>query len=91
MIVATSKAKHLTNHNMIKYTVGFNHTSPKSASSLSDAKRIVRVEARVQKRFGASPRLRYVEGGDGTYIYTSAEAAKADADGSRAFAVISKL
>lgn len=76
---------------MSKYTIGFNHTSTRSASSLSDAKRIVRVEARVQKRFGASPRLRYVEGCDGTYIYTSSAAAKADADGSRAFAVICKI
>ena len=76
---------------MSKYTIGFSHTSTKSASSLSDAKRIVRVEARVQKRFGASTRLRYVDGCDGTYIYTSVAAAKADADGSRAFAVISTL
>lgn len=76
---------------MSKYTIGFNHTSAKSAASLVEAKRIVRVEARVQKRFGASPRLRCVEGCDGTYIYTSAASAKADADGSRAFAVISKL
>jgi hypothetical protein len=76
---------------MSKYTIGFNHTSTKESSSLSVAKRIVRVEARVQKRFGSAPRLRYVEGCDGTYIYTSTAAAKADADGSRAFAVISRL
>jgi hypothetical protein len=76
---------------MSKYTIGFNHTSTKLASSLDKANRIVRIEARVQKRFGASPRLRYVEGCDGTYIYTSTADAKADADGSRAFAVISKL
>ena len=76
---------------MSKYTIGFNHTSTKSASSLADAKRIVRIEARVQKRFGTSPRLRYVDGCDGTYIYTSTADAKADADGTRAFAVISKL
>ena len=86
-----SKAKNLTNHNMSKYTIGFNHTSAKSAPSLVEAKRIVRVEARVQQRFGSAPRLRYVEGCDGTYIYTSTAAAKADADGSRAFAVISNL
>lgn len=78
------------NHTMSKYTIGFNHTSTKPASSLVEAKRIVRVEARVQKRFGASPRLRYVEGCDGTYIYTSVGDARRDADGSRAFAVISK-
>jgi len=76
---------------MSKYTIGFNHTATKSASSLVEAKRIVRVEARVQKRFGASPRLRYVEGCDGTYIYTSTAEAKADADGSRAFAVVSAI
>jgi hypothetical protein len=76
---------------MSKYTIGFNHTSSKPASSLDEAKRIVRIEARVQKRFGASPRLRCVDGCDGIYIYTSAAAAKADADGTRAFAVISKL
>lgn len=74
---------------MSKYTIGFNHTSTKTADSLAEAKSVVRNEARVQKRIGVSPRLRYVEGCDGTYIYMSAAAAKADCDGSRAFAVIS--
>jgi len=76
---------------MSRYTIGFNHTSTKTASSLVDAKRIVRIEARIQKRFGAAWRLRYIEGCDGTYVYTSTADAKADADGTRAFAVISEL
>ena len=74
---------------MSKYTIGFQHTSTKTASSMADAKRTVRREARIQKRFGAAPRLRYVDGCDGTYIYFCAADAKADCDGSRAFAVIS--
>ena len=75
---------------MSKYTIGFNHTSTKTASSMADAKRVVRNEAKVQKRIGSTPRLSYVDGCDGTYIYLSAACAKADCDGSRAFAVISR-
>ena len=74
---------------MSKYTIGFQHTSNKTADSREEALRIVRIEARQQVRFGAMPRLRHVEGCDGTYIYLSAADAKRDADGSRAFAVVS--
>ncbi len=73
----------------MKYTIGFNHTSRKTATSKAAALRIVRTEARVEKRFGAAPRLRHVDGCDGTYIYLSAADAKRDCDGTRAFAVIS--
>lgn len=72
-----------------KYTIGFQHTSAKSASSKAEALRIVRVEARVEKRFGRAPRLRHVDGDDGEYIYTDTESMHRDSDGSRAFAVIS--
>ena len=71
------------------YKIGFNHTSPKYASSRAEARQIVKIEARAETRFGSAPRLRHVDGCDGEYIYTSTEALKRDADGSRAFAVIS--
>lgn len=75
---------------MSTYTIGFNHTSRTSAPSMAEAKRIIRREARVQKRFGAAPRLRYVSTDNGVYTYLSTEAMRADPDGSRAFAVISR-
>lgn len=74
----------------MKYQIGFNHTSPKHASSKREALRLVRIEARICKRFGSAPRLRHVDGCDGLYLYASAEDARRDADGSRAFAVISE-
>lgn len=74
----------------MKYQIGFNHTSPKRASSKREALRLVKIEARICQRFGAAPRLRHVDGNDGLYLYLSAEDARRDADGSRAFAVVSE-
>lgn len=74
----------------MKYTIGFHHTSPMLAESMERAKYLVRIEARSQKRFGRTERLRYFVGIDGVYVYTSTEDMRRDHDGSRAFAVISR-
>ena len=73
----------------MKYKIGYNHRSTGTAHSRRDALRQIRVEARIEKQFGAAPRLRHVEGCDGEYIYSSTERMNNDADGSRAFAIIS--
>ncbi len=71
----------------MKYQIGFQHTSRRFASSKREALRFVRIEARACR---STPRLRHVEANDGLYLYLSADDARRDTDGSRAFAVISQ-
>lgn len=72
---------------MKKYTIGFQHMLRRFASSKREALRLVRIEARICQR--REPRLCRVEANDSLYLYLSAEDARRDPDGSRAFAVIS--
>lgn len=74
----------------MKHTISFQHTSQMRAESMERARHLVRIEARIQKRFGRAPRIRYLDGNDGVYVYTSTEDMHRDPDGSRAFAVISR-
>jgi hypothetical protein len=74
----------------MKYKIGYNHTSPEFASSYRDARRAVRREARTRCMIGMTIRLRSVECDDGEFLYLSTADRRQDADGSRAFAVISE-
>lgn len=74
----------------MKHIISFQHTSQMRAESMERARHLVRIEARIQKRFGRVHRLRYLDGNDGIYCYTSTEDMRRDPDGSRAFAVISR-
>ena len=65
----------------MKYLIRYQHTSPESADSLAQAKRMVRREARVS-------RLSYYEATGALYCWRNKADQRADADGSRAFATI---
>ena len=65
----------------MKYLIRYQHTSPESADSLAQAKRMVRREARVS-------RLSYYGATDALYCWRNRAEQEADTDGSRAFATI---
>lgn len=70
-------------------TIRYQHTSPASAATISDAKRLVRDAAvRVRETADAADAVVFVRCDDGLYAYLDQASADADDTGVAAFAVI---